>query len=137
MPDYSKTVIYKIFCKDSNITEQYIGHTTNFKRRKSEHKRTCNNENCRNYNLKLYQYIRENRGWDNFEIVIIEKYSCNNIYEAVEREGYFVKELKASLNNNIPGRTEKEYREDNKQKINKKNEKYYENNKEKKKEQNK
>ena len=26
--DYSKTVIYKIVCKDLNITELYVGHTT-------------------------------------------------------------------------------------------------------------
>jgi hypothetical protein len=114
MPDYSNTVIYKIICKDSNITDIYIGSTINFKRRKIEHKYSCNNENDKRYNLKVYQYIRENGGWDNFEMVIIEKYPCNDIYKAIEREGYFVKELKASLNNNIPGRTDKEWYLDNK-----------------------
>jgi hypothetical protein len=29
--DYSNTIIYKIFCKDTNIKEAYIGHTTNMK----------------------------------------------------------------------------------------------------------
>ena len=42
--DYSKTVIYKIVCKDLNITELYVVHTTDFTRRKCEHKTCCNNE---------------------------------------------------------------------------------------------
>ena len=117
MPDYSKTIIYKIFCKDSNVTELYIGHTTNFNKRKNAHRKNCNNENNRDYNFKVYEYIRANKGWDNFEMVIIENYSCNNIYEALEREGYWIKDLKATLNKIIAGRTKKEYRKDNKEKI--------------------
>jgi len=27
--DYSQTIIYKICCKDPNITDIYIGHTSN------------------------------------------------------------------------------------------------------------
>ena len=38
MPDYSKTIIYKICCNDENITECYIGHTTEFNNRKYKHK---------------------------------------------------------------------------------------------------
>ncbi len=30
MPDYSKGVIYKIYCKDPNIDKVYIGSTTDF-----------------------------------------------------------------------------------------------------------
>ena len=26
--DYSNTIIYRIVCKDTNITECYVGHTT-------------------------------------------------------------------------------------------------------------
>jgi len=116
MPDYSKIVIYKIFCKDSNITDVYIGSTINFKRRKIEHKSRCYNENNKKYYFKIYQYIRENGGWDNFEIVIIEKYPCDNIKQVTEREGYWIKELKATLNKQIAGRTYKEYYQDNENK---------------------
>ena len=28
--DYSNTIFYKISCKDENIKELYIGHTTNY-----------------------------------------------------------------------------------------------------------
>jgi hypothetical protein len=27
--DYSKTMIYKIVCKDFNVSDLYVGHTTN------------------------------------------------------------------------------------------------------------
>ncbi len=42
--DYSKTIIYRIVCKDLSITECYVGHTTNFTKRKCQHKNDCNNE---------------------------------------------------------------------------------------------
>jgi hypothetical protein len=32
--DYSKCVMYKIVCNDLEITDIYVGHTTNFTRRK-------------------------------------------------------------------------------------------------------
>jgi hypothetical protein len=50
--DYSNTIIYKIFCKDPIIKEIYIGHTTNFVTRKSEHKTSCKNSN-----IYIYIYI--------------------------------------------------------------------------------
>jgi len=131
MPNYSKTVIYKIFCKDSNVTNIYIGSTTNFNKRKSKHKNDYYNENSRIYNCKVYQYIRENGGFSNFEMVIIEEYPCNNKKEVLERERYFIKELKASLNTEIPGRTVKEYYQDNKEKIKENRKDYYQDNKEK------
>ena len=32
--DYSNIIFYKISCKDSNIIDTYIGHTTNFIQKK-------------------------------------------------------------------------------------------------------
>ena len=43
--NYSKTIIYKIRCEDENITDIYVGSTTNFIKRKNIHKSVCNNEN--------------------------------------------------------------------------------------------
>ena len=37
--DYSNTIIYKIYCNDSSVTDIYIGHTTNFIKRKYQHKK--------------------------------------------------------------------------------------------------
>ena len=36
--DYSKTIIYKIVCNDLDITDLYVGHTTDFIRRRHHHK---------------------------------------------------------------------------------------------------
>ena len=41
--DYSNTIIYKIYCKDTSISDTYIGHTTNFLLRKQQHKYVSNN----------------------------------------------------------------------------------------------
>jgi len=135
--DYSKTIIYKLCCNDINITEIYIGSTTDFKARKYQHKTSCNNEKCKKYNYKVYQYIRDNGGWDNWSMIMIEEYSCNCKLEAEKRERYYIEEFKSSLNNNIPTRTFKEYYENNQDKKKEYNKEYYENNQDKIKEYNK
>lgn len=129
--DYSKTIIYKLCCNDLNITDIYIGHTTDFKSRKAEHKYSCNNEKNKSYHSKVYQYIRNNGGWDNWTMIMIEEYNCNNKLEALKRERELIEVLKSTLNFEIPSRTHKEYREDNKDKIKEKYIIYYENNKDK------
>jgi hypothetical protein len=63
--NYSNTVIYKIYCKDKNINDIYVGNTTNFQARKYHHKLAY--ENCEGC-LKIYKTIRENGGWDNWDI---------------------------------------------------------------------
>jgi hypothetical protein len=128
--NYSKTIIYKIVCNDLNITDVYVGSTTDFIRRKRVHKSDCNCETSKNYNVKLYKNIRCNGGWDNFTMIEIEKYNCNDSNEAHARERYYYELLNATLNSQVPIRSNKEYYEDNKEQINRTQKKYYENNKE-------
>ena len=66
--DYSNTIIYKITCDDSNISDLYVGHTTNFVQRKHAHKQSCINEKSPNYKYKLYEVIRNNGGWENWKM---------------------------------------------------------------------
>ena len=113
--DYSKTIIYKIVCNDLNITDIYIGSTTDFIRRKRQHKSSCNNEKTKSYNFKVYQTIRQNGGWDNFTMIEIEKYSCMDSNEARSRERHHYELLNAKLNINCPIRTKKEQKEKNKE----------------------
>jgi hypothetical protein len=129
--DYSKTIIYKIVCNDLNITDVYVGFTTDFTRRKGEHKRKINNEKSKSYNFKVYQTIRDNGGWDNFTMVLVEYYPCTCSIEAHLRERYYYELLNASLNTKIPSRTINEYRKDNKEVLKEKTKQYYKNNKEK------
>ena len=96
--DYSKTVIYVIKCRDDAITDEYVGSTTNFRSRKCNHKSSCNNENSKDYNMKIYQFIRANGGWNNFIMIQLEEHPCKNKREAECREEQIRQEKKASLN---------------------------------------
>ena len=104
LADYNKTVIYKIQCKDQNITDTYIGHTTCYYQRYRLHKSNCTNDKAKSYNYKIYKIIRENGGWDNWDMVIVENYPCNNITEAKERERYWIETLGCNLNMRTPSR---------------------------------
>ena len=123
--DYSKTIIYKIVCNDLNITDVYVGHTTNFINRKAKHKSDCNNPNSKSYNFKIYNTIRNNGGFENWSMIEIEKFQdCNDINEASAKERYYYEVLNAKLNSNCPGRNNKEYKKEY-------NREYYEKNKDK------
>jgi hypothetical protein len=115
--NYNNTVIYKIVCDDLNIKDVYVGHTTNFSKRKIGHKSCCNNINGKKYHLNVYQCIRDHGGWINWSMIEIEKYKCNDKYEAEKKERYYIEEMKATLNQNIPTRTKVEYKADNRDKI--------------------
>jgi len=100
--DYSNTIIYKITCKDSNITDVYVGHTTNFVQRKHAHKQSCINDKSPNYNCKLYQVIRNNGGWSNWCMEIVHFCNCNDHYEARKKEQEYFELLHATLNSIEP-----------------------------------
>jgi hypothetical protein len=117
--DYSRTQMYKIVCKDLTITYIYVGHTTRWKDRKRKHKKYCGEkkDDRKDYDFPVYQFIRNNGGWDNWSMILIEEYSCENKLQATQRERYWIETLNATLNCNIPSRTKQEYYIDNKQKI--------------------
>ena len=128
--DYSQTCIYKlVHFDDLNDENIYVGHTTNMVQRKYRHGNACNNINDHEYNLKKYEYIRENGGWNNWRMILVEKYPCNDTHEAIARERYWVKELKATLNTRVPGRNCSEWYQDNKERILIKSKEYHELNK--------
>jgi len=105
--DYSKCCIYKIeHIEDENLV--YVGHTTNWDKRKCEHKHRCNSEKSDKHNLKLYQMMRENGGWEMFKMIEVEKYPCNDKREAEKRKTEVMKELKSNMNMTISYLTEEE-----------------------------
>jgi len=139
--DYSKTIIYKIEHID-NDSLVYVGYTTNWDKRKSAHKFNCNNVNSSKYNLKIYQMIRDNGGWNMFRMIEVEKYPCNDKREAEKRECDVMKELKSIMNMRPSYVSEeekkdkikeykKEYRGGNIDKIKTRDKEYYDKNKEK------
>ena len=122
--------IYKIYCKDETITDIYIGSTKDIQKRWIHHKSNCNNENDKEYNCYKYQFIRDNGGIANWDIIKIERLVCDKD-EAFIRERYWIETLQTSLNKIIPTRTDKEYYEQNREKLREINKEYRENNKEK------
>jgi len=131
--DYSKTNIYKIVCNNLSIKESYVGHTTDMTKRKCSHKSSCNNEKDRGHNYKIYKIIRENGGWDNWNMVLVEKFPCKDKYEACKREREVFEELDAKLNMVRPYRTHEEhnqYREEHKTEIAERMKQYREEHKE-------
>jgi predicted GIY-YIG superfamily endonuclease len=105
MPDYSKGVIYTIKTGDN----LYVGSTTDFMRRKSQHKHIIFNENNPMYNSNLYRKIRENNGL--YDIEIYKQFPCNNNKELRIEEEQIKKYLNADLNNNRCYQTLEERRE--------------------------
>jgi len=142
MPKYENSVIYKIkHNEDYDDKDCYIGSTSNFKNRKNQHKYSCNNEILKN-NIHVYQFIRNNGGWNAWVMIPIEQYSCNDKKELLIRERHHIDLLQPTLNKHLPTRNQKEWNDDNKEKINEywknnyvkryeKNKKYRESHKEK------
>jgi hypothetical protein len=152
--DYSKGLIYKIEHLDKpNLV--YVGSTINFNKRKYRHKQCCNNEKSKDYNNKKYKMIRENDGWECFKMAIIKLWPCKSKLELDIEEEKCRKELQSVLNERRCHITEeerieqkkewcqtnkeyqKEYFEENKEKIKEQQKEYREENKEKIKEQQK
>lgn len=140
--DYSKTQIYKIRRIGDNSEEYiYVGHTTNWDKRKEQHQCSCNYKKELSYNTKKYIHIRENGGWSQWEMVWIQDYPCNSKREAEEKENEWIDFYKAKLNTNKSFITEEQrkernrnYHHENKERILKQKREYYQQNKSKKKE---
>ena len=90
--------VYKLKCRDTNITEFYIGSSMNFYSRKKNHKSRSNNLNCNKYCSPLYMFINVNGGWENWEIEVIKEYKFITKKELTINEQYYKELLKPHLN---------------------------------------
>jgi hypothetical protein len=120
-------VIYKIYCKDETIKDCYVGSTNNFNKRCRDHNNDCNNENSKAYNYKVYKFIRQHGGFDNFLIEEIIECDESNRYDA--EVNYFLK-LNSTLNTFWPRRSSKQRYIDNRDEILEQHRHYYNDNKE-------
>jgi hypothetical protein len=115
--DYSKSMFYKLVCKDLTITDLYVGSTTDFKSRKNNHKTKCYNENGKSYNFRVYKFIREHGGFKNWNMIVIHRQSCIDSIESHTIERQYTEALGATLNSCVPSRTGKEWYETNKDRV--------------------
>ena len=127
--DYSKTIIYKLCCNDVDIKECYVGHTTNFVKRKYQHKNNCDKQ-TKKHNYYVYQFIRENGCFENWSMVQVEEFNAENRLQAETRERYWIETLQSKLNKIIPTRSKKEYYDTHKEEIAEYKKEYYEEHKE-------
>ena len=127
----------KIYCLRNYANDKiYIGSTCQSLSKRMAYHRQDSIKPNRQRTL-LYKTMTE-LGRDNFYIELIEDYPCENLSQLTKREGELTRELKASLNQKIAGRTLEEYQVECKDKIKKskaiRDKKYRESNSEKKKE---
>ena len=145
--DYTKGLIYKIVCRDNNITDCYVGSRTNITSRRSSHILRCDDENNAKHHYKVYKFIRENGGWNNWNLELIEYFSCEDNDELRAREQHFYELLNSTLNSRPPLATaeytnnrieqykinhpeiSKQWRADNQATIKANKKQYYEDNK--------
>ena len=132
MVNYNESKIYKIISNCGNLI--YVGSTSKkyLSTRLAQHKQQ----------YKFYKKATKNNTTsfqlfdayepENCEIILIENVNCNSKNELHARERFYIESLDC-VNKCIPSRTKKEYRTDNKEKINEQSKVYYEDTKEQKK----
>lgn len=111
---WDKVCIYKIYCLDESKKDFYIGSTSNLNSRMSYHRY---NSQYLTKNTKFYNYIKDNGGWNNFNYEVLEVFDNCDSKKKIQIEREFYEKLKPTLNTNKVGRTQKEYRDDNKEKL--------------------
>ena len=122
MVNYKHGKIYKLVNDELNLT--YYGSTCNeLRKRLNDHKTKAKNKKCTSH--KLFESGK-------CKIYLVEKVSCEDKMELTKRERFYI-ENNECINKNIPGRIDKEYHQDNKDKISEQQKEYYQNNKDKKK----
>jgi len=118
MSNYQNGKIYKIVNDSSDLV--YYGSTIQpLYKRFWKHKKTFH----RCTSKRIFE-------GENPQIVLVEDCPCERKEQLIKRERYYI-ENNVCVNKQIPGRTNKEYYEDNKDKIKKQNKEYREDNKEK------
>lgn len=122
---YSNGKIYKLV--NDVDAKEYIGHTClQLCKRLHKHKRDAKIQLER----AVYKHLNE-IGFDKVKIILVENYPCKSIEELKARERYWIDELKPCLNTNLPLRTDKDFREENKEYYAQYNKEYREKNKDK------
>lgn len=101
--NYSKSIIYRLEHIDKPELF-YIGATTDFTRRKYQHKR--NTINAReNANLQkghtMYNIIDKTGGWNNYRMCPIKEISCENSTQLRIEEYKMITELRPTLNSQL------------------------------------
>ena len=128
MNKYQNGKIYKLVNTEGTLT--YIGSTTQtLAKRKSNHHESykCWKNGKSSYvtSFKIFDVDEEN-----CQIVLLEAYPCDSKIELEKRERHYIETIEC-INKYRPTRSDKEYYEDNKEKIQRFQKQYREDNKDK------
>ena len=99
----------KIYCIRNHIDEQiYVGSTCqSLSKRMAYHRQDAKKANRQ---TTLIYPLMLKYGIENFYIELLEECPCENSNQLEKREGELMRELKASLNQKVAGRTMEEYK---------------------------
>ena len=100
--NYDSLIIYKIVCNDITVKNCYVGSTTHFIKRKSNHKSACNNPDNKAHSFLLYTTIRAKGGWNNWSMIEVIKQPCVDSNAARRLERDYIELLEADLNMYLP-----------------------------------
>ena len=127
MNRYNEGKIYKIV--DVAYTKCYVGSTREtLSQRMARHREKYNSYIKGKGKFTTSFNLFDEFGVDNCKIELIENYPCQNKDELRRKEGHFIKNTDC-VNKLIAGRTDKEYRQDNREKILEQKREDYEQNK--------
>ena len=126
---YQNAKVYKIV--DKGFNKCYIGSTVEtlshrMAKHRFDYKKWRNGEKNFCSSFEMFEEF----GVENVMIILIEKYPCKDREELQAREGQYIKNNEC-INKHIAGRTDKEYYQDNRERILKRVKEYSETNKDK------
>ena len=91
---YENSCIYRLYCKNRNIKDEYNGSTKNLERRLDCHNKRCNNitnSTRPEFHIPIYKFIRDNGGWENWIMEKLYDYPCNSEEELTDEEDRYVR----------------------------------------------
>ena len=95
----SKSMIYKIVCKDLSIKDVFVYSTLNLLSKITAHKHWDRNpEHQKIEDRLMYSTVAANGSFSNWDIIWIENYPCSNPHELRARVRHWVEQLNANLN---------------------------------------
>lgn len=100
--NYTKSIIYRLEHIDKPELF-YIGATTDFTRRKYQHKRrTLLVKECpKSVHSYMYNIMDKTGGWDNYRMSPIKEISCENSTQLRIEEYKMITELRPTLNSQL------------------------------------
>ena len=120
---YQDGKIYQIL--NSETDDVYVGSTCQkLSKRMTNHRTQLKSGRV----CKLYEKMHE-IGEEHFYIELIEEYPCENSEQLLKREGEWMRRI-STLNENVAGRNNKQYKQENKETIKEREKTYYQENKE-------